>query len=264
MKNIRKVYSKKSNLILRKIDELSAKDKEWSKVNIILQNKDFISFINKIKKIEKNKLFTIGKKFKNDNKFKNLFKKKLIRIENRNHVGDIRFHSFTLYLIIRILRPKIMIETGVCNGKSTSMILLAMEHNKCGKLISIDKVKKINKDVSKYSLVQNKTGFLIPTYLKKRWIFKRGDSIKVLKKIKFKKNEFVDIFFHDSLHTYEHTSEEIKEVLKMINMKKKFCMIIDDIDLGAGKAFNKFLMKNKSFGYSYKNLGIFNGKINLR
>ena len=41
-------------------------------------------------------------------------------------------------------------------------------------------------------------------------------------------------------------------------------MIIDDIDLGAGKAFNKFLMKNKSFGYSYKNLGIFNGKINLR
>ena len=34
-----------------------------------------------------------------------------------------------------------MIETGVCNGKSTSMILLAMEHNKCGKLISIDKAK---------------------------------------------------------------------------------------------------------------------------
>ena len=39
------------------------------------QNKDFISFINKIEKIEKNKLLTIGKKFKNDNKFKNLFKK---------------------------------------------------------------------------------------------------------------------------------------------------------------------------------------------
>lgn len=261
MKNIKKIYSKKSNLILKKIDKLDAKDKEWDKVDIILQNRDFISFINKIKKIEKDRLAKIAKKFQNDNRFKNLFQKKLIKIENRNHVGDIRFHSFTLYLIIRILRPKIMIETGVCNGKSTSMILLAMDHNKYGKLISIDKAKKINKDGARYSLVQNKTGYLIPGYLKKRWIFKKGDSIKILQNIKFKKNEFIDIFFHDSLHTYEHTWREIMEVLKMINIKKNFCMIVDDIDLGAGKAFNKFLKKNKSIGYGYKNLGFYNGKI---
>ena len=263
MKNIKDLNPKNNNLLLKQIDKLNENSKEWDKVNIILKERNFLNFIRKVKNINKDEISKISKKFLNDDRFKNSIQKKLIKIEKRKSMGDVRFHSFTIYLIVRILKPKIMLETGVCNGKSTSMILLAMNHNNCGKLISIDKTKKINKDGSRYSLIKNKTGYLIPAYLKKKWIFKRGDSIKVLKNLKLKKNEFVDIFFHDSLHTYEHTKNEISEILKMIDLKKKFCMIVDDIDLGAGKAFNKFLDKNKTFGYSFKNLGIFNGKINI-
>jgi predicted O-methyltransferase YrrM len=43
-----------------------------------------------------------------------------------------------IYTIIRCLKPRIVIETGVANGASSTFILSALEKNNLGKLYSID------------------------------------------------------------------------------------------------------------------------------
>src|SRR5439155_326535 len=43
-----------------------------------------------------------------------------------------------LYAIVRELRPRVAVETGVCNGVSTAFLLLALEANGFGELHSID------------------------------------------------------------------------------------------------------------------------------
>jgi hypothetical protein len=160
---------------------------------------------------------------------------------------------------VRAIKPKLIIETGVCNGKSSAMILLALAHNKYGTLVSIDKILNKNlklKDNTSYNYVNNKNAYLVPSYLKKRWKFFSGDSVFFLKKFK-KQKKFLnpDIFFHDSLHTYKHVTNEISSVLNLIENKNKILIIVDDIDMGSGLALNNFLKKNNLIGYAFRNLG---------
>src|SRR2546423_1257996 len=47
-------------------------------------------------------------------------------------------HVTHLYAIIRQLNPRVIVETGVCNGFSSSIILAALARNQRGHLNSID------------------------------------------------------------------------------------------------------------------------------
>jgi hypothetical protein len=79
-----------------------------------------------------------------------------------------------------------MIETGVASGKSTAMILLAMHHNRQGKLISIDlpnQSQKVLPDGVKTHTGNRQTGWLVPKYLRKRWQLHLGDSRELLPKL---------------------------------------------------------------------------------
>jgi hypothetical protein len=252
-------YYDKLGFIEKKIDSLNEKDKEFNKSKILLNNNKYIKFLKKIIDIPKYKLISYAKDFSNDKRFKKIFLKKLDRLNKTAKTGDIRFHSFTLYLIVRAIKPKLIIETGVCNGKSSAMILLALAHNKYGTLVSIDKILNKNlklKDNTSYNYVNNKNAYLVPSYLKKRWKFFSGDSVFFLKKFK-KQKKFLnpDIFFHDSLHTYKHVTNEISSVLNLIENKNKILIIVDDIDMGSGLALNNFLKKNNLIGYAFRNLG---------
>jgi predicted O-methyltransferase YrrM len=44
----------------------------------------------------------------------------------------------SIYVIIRVLKPNIIVETGVANGASSFYILLALKRNKKSHLFSID------------------------------------------------------------------------------------------------------------------------------
>ena len=46
--------------------------------------------------------------------------------------------SKRLYVLVREFKPKNLVETGVCNGVSTTVILAALERNKAGSFNSID------------------------------------------------------------------------------------------------------------------------------
>jgi len=111
--------------------------------------------------------------------------------------------SRLLYFISKYSKPDLIIETGLANGFSSSYLLLALEHNKHGNLISID-------DIVRPWHTKEKMGLSIPKYLKKRHKVIIGNAPLKLKEI-LEEKKTVDIFIHDSSHTYQ-------------NMKKEFCI----------------------------------------
>ena len=114
-----------------------------------------------------------------------------------------------LYLIVRLQRPAVMVETGVFDGISSSIILQAMEDNGTGSLISIDLPAHQpiagSTDAMKESRLPDgcDPGWVIPQYLRHRHRLELGDSRKILPEI-LQKQSAIDIFLHDSLHTAEH------------------------------------------------------------
>lgn len=94
---------------------------------------------------------------------------------------------YHIYSIIRELKPNIIIETGIDRGVSSTYILLALKKNGKGKLVSIDK------DVN--------VGQLIPDELKVFWEQLVGKTSEVLPTLNIRD---IDIFLHDSLHTYDN------------------------------------------------------------
>lgn len=109
-----------------------------------------------------------------------------------------------LYLIIRIFKPEVVIETGVFDGLSSAAILQALEDNGKGSLTSIDLASDDPRRIYANPLPPDcQPGWVIPAYLRKRHRLILGDSKKILPQL-IKKYKSMDIFFHDSLHTFEH------------------------------------------------------------
>jgi len=137
-----------------------------------------------------------------------------------------------LYFICRILKPKIIVETGVAYGLSSLYILKALENNNLGKLYSIDSVFRPWHS-------ENMIGSIIPENLKKNWNLILGSSDKVLVNL-FENLDEVDIFIHDSLHTYKNMMFEFESALNNI----KNGIIISD-DILSNDAFYDFSIKHK-------------------
>jgi len=108
------------------------------------------------------------------------------------------------YGIIRALKPDRVLETGVANGVSSTYLLLAMERNGTGVLHSID--------VGDGSFLPpgKRTGWMVPEWLRARWDLHLGDSSKLLSQV-VSDLDPLDVFIHDSLHTYEHMKFEYEQ-----------------------------------------------------
>lgn len=107
------------------------------------------------------------------------------------------------YAAIRAARPKIIVETGVANGVSSSYILLALEMNGRGLLHSIDVGD------NSYQPAGYQPGWMVPDSLRHRWQLHIGDA-KVLLPDLLRQLGSIDVFIHDSLHTYEHMWFELQ------------------------------------------------------
>ncbi len=118
-----------------------------------------------------------------------------------------------LYMLVRFARPRVMIETGVFDGQSSAVILQAMEHNGCGELRSIDLPAKEAIAGSTHRMQESALppgcdpGWLVPQRLRGRYRLELGDA-RVLLPALVRSSAPLDIFFHDSLHTYEHMTFE--------------------------------------------------------
>ena len=104
------------------------------------------------------------------------------------------FDCETLYCLVRAMRPSVVVETGVCYGASSEYILEALKANGHGVLYSIDLGN---------SPAEPPNDFFVRPALKDRWRLIIGDSRRELPPLLARLGQ-IDLFHHDSLHTYEH------------------------------------------------------------
>jgi hypothetical protein len=144
-----------------------------------------------------------------------------------SHNGDYALGRLC-YMVCRLLQPKIVIETGTAYGVTTSFLLSALHENGQGKLISID-LPPIGNDADRF------IGYLIPDYLRSSWQLVRGTSKQHLTPILHEIGH-VDLFVHDSAHTYRTMTYEFDTAFS--SMSRPGILISDDV--GGNSAFAKF------------------------
>lgn len=139
-----------------------------------------------------------------------------------------------LYAICKIVKPDKIVETGVAYGLSSSYILKALNENNRGTLYSIDSTFKPWE-------TEQMIGAAIPEYLRKRWKITFGTASDRLASL-LESLDTIDIFFHDSLHTYKNMILEYDTAWPHI--KKGSLLLSDDI-LG-NNAFYDFSLDKKT------------------
>ena len=102
------------------------------------------------------------------------------------------------YAVIRAQHPKVVVETGVHDGLGSIAILRALDRNAAqgfdGRLISFD--------------VNPRAGWLIPSSLRKRHDLVIGDSLAFMPSSVGDRT--IDVFIHDSNHSFQHESSELE------------------------------------------------------
>ena len=166
-----------------------------------------------------------------------------------------------LYALARSLAPELVLETGVANGLSSAYILLALEANGKGKLYSIDlpcEEGKIYPDgyfnpfgnvgrVPKVRIPKGEQpGWLIPGKLRHRWVLTLGKSSEVLPVI-LEQLKYIDIFIHDSEHSYENMKLEYQTVWPYL----KSCGLLLSHDVGLNEAFAEFCWEHTGSRLSF-------------
>lgn len=102
--------------------------------------------------------------------------------------------------VTRILRPGVMVETGVARGFATAVSLRAMEDNGQGHLYSVDLPSLQFRGAEV-------VGQAVPEDLKHRWTLRLGPSRSVLPGL-VREVAPLDVFLHDADHTYPSQLEE--------------------------------------------------------
>lgn len=154
---------------------------------------------------------------------------------NGENYGQIAFPEL-LYVLVRIIKPKVIVETGVSAGVSSAYMLQALNDNCDGKLYSID--------FPNYAIIEAKqvqqTGFVVPSYLRNRWSLMEGMSADILPTLN-RNLDGIDMFIHDSEHSYDNMKFEYEEVWDNIN----YGGLLISHDINDNKAFSEFSNNKK-------------------
>jgi predicted O-methyltransferase YrrM len=139
----------------------------------------------------------------------------------------------SIYVLCRLLSPQIVLETGVAYGVTSAFTLQALAVNRKGTLISVD-LPPLGRDADRH------VGALVPQELRERWSLHRGPAKRVLPKL-LPAIGPIDMFVHDSLHTYRHMSFEFSAVWRYL--RSPGALVADDVELN--DAFRDFATQVK-------------------
>lgn len=192
------------------------------------------------------------KEIRSDKKFRSHLNEEYRKVR-KVHLPNLQGWTEIIYILIRHIKPNVIIETGVFDGTSSAFILNALAKNNKGTLLSVDlparKVILGSTDLMPFpTLPSDKDpGWLIPSQLKRRWRLHKISEGHELKQI-VKKIKSIDIFLHDSLHTKEHMDWEMQTVWP--HLKKGGILLVDDIFCNS--AFEEFCRaKRKEVLFKY-------------
>lgn len=123
-----------------------------------------------------------------------------------------------LYFLVRLLRPRVVVETGVASGASSSAILQALDFNDCGSLFSSDLAGVIPREFA---------GICVDQHLRRRWhLYHDGDRVNIPRIVD--RAESIDLLHYDSAKDAEEMEWVIAEVVPAMN--RFGVIVLDDID----------------------------------
>lgn len=170
--------------------------------------------------------------------------------------GSMLFPCITLYCLVRAAKPEIIVETGGTPGKSSAAILAAIRKNSKGLLYTFDLPPKIaaqigSTEIHKKRPESTKPYWAVPINFRGKHIYIYGDTKKTLKK-HLEKIGKIDIFIHDSCHTYAHMYFEYEAAWPFI---KSGGFLVSD-DIFGNTAFQDFAKLKGKKWFSIANYGV--------
>jgi predicted O-methyltransferase YrrM len=146
-----------------------------------------------------------------------------------------------LYWLVRTLQPKTIVQTGVCNGLSSALMMLALAKNGSeGRLYAIDLPAVFDPNDSNWAIRDKVYGVLIPEGQSSGWMIPdayqdrfeiaHGDA-KELLPLLVDRLDSIDLFYHDSDHTYQHMMFEFHQAKR--KLAKGGLIVADDISWNA-------------------------------
>ena len=130
------------------------------------------------------------------------------------------------WLVVRLLRPEVVVETGVAAGYTSAHIAAALEENGHGELHSIDPVQGGPQ-------FEDAVGWLVPEAVRHRHTIHRGRSRRVLGPLT-RRLQPVGVFVHDGLHTEPTMRWELRTVTP--SLAPRAAVLMDDAELNAAFA----------------------------
>ena len=121
--------------------------------------------------------------------------------------------------VVKLMRPAVMVETGVALGFTTATVLRAMHDNEHGRLYSVD-LPALQYDPD------DPVGRAVPEELKDRWELTLGDSRDELGALAARVAP-LDVFLHDALHTYASQLREYRTAWP--HLRADGVLISDDV-----------------------------------
>lgn len=142
--------------------------------------------------------------------------------------GHGRGRALFLYVLVRAVRPSVLIETGCFSGWDSTVLLTALQRNGHGSLTTIDLPPQAVSLGSEMPSLKGglEPGFLVPDELRSRWELRVADVREELPGLLRTIGE-VDLFFHDSDHSYTHVLWELTSAWQYLG--RSGVIVVDDV-----------------------------------
>lgn len=156
-----------------------------------------------------------------------------------------------LYLLVRAARPRTIVDTGVLYGASSAHILEALARSGGGELHSVE----IGRDPR-----EPPHDHFVPSELRHQWRLIIGDSRRELPAL-LDRCAPIDMFYHDSLHTFDHMTWEFETALP--HLSPSGVLASDDVlnppslaGIFRAGPFPAFCQARHIFHTTFHNLGV--------
>lgn len=132
------------------------------------------------------------------------------------------FHAVSLYALVRLVRPNVVVETGGTPGKSSAFILRALQRNQEGHLYTIDlpppeRENAVSAPGSSHTARPpgSPSNWAVPEWLRARQTLILAPSQQVLPTL-LPELGGVSLFCHDSDHSYAHMRWELETAYRFL------------------------------------------------
>lgn len=162
-----------------------------------------------------------------------------------------------LYYLVRLAKPRVIVETGVFDGVSSAFLLKALADNDSGRLCSIDLPARQPIAASTDKMLHDalpagcEPGWIVPDELRPRWTLRLGSSADLLEPWLAELGS-IDLFFHDSLHTTANMRAELETAWR--HLAGGGFAVVDDVFWN--RAFRSFAAARRQPGHVFRGVGL--------